>query len=364
MIFKSILIANRGEIAIRIARAAGDLGARAVMVFAENDETSLHVKAGDAAAALPGSGARAYLDIEAVVEAARRAGCDAVHPGYGFLSESAAFARACAAAGLTFIGPSPEALDALGDKARARALAVRAGVPVIAGSAGPVSVDEARAFFDEPAGGVGDDDQGGRRRRRPGHADHPRRRRDRGGPRLGGAGGGGGVRPGRALRRAADGAGAAHRGPGRRRPHRGAGDRRARLFGSAPAPEDPRDRPGAQPVRRHARPAVRRRRHPGGGGPVPHHRHHRVPARPERRGLRLHRGQSPAAGGAHRHRGGHRRRSGPDPDPPRRRREPGLPRTGGHARTPRGVRRSGPGQSGDPVRRRRGRAHRRGDHGL
>ena len=153
MIFKSILIANRGEIAIRIARAASDLGARAVMVFAINDAASLHVKAGDAAVALPGAGARAYLDIEAMIGAARDAGCDAVHPGYGFLSESAAFARACAAAGLTFIGPSPEALDALGDKARARALAIRAGVPVIAGSPGPVTLDEARGFFDAlPAG--------------------------------------------------------------------------------------------------------------------------------------------------------------------------------------------------------------------
>jgi acetyl/propionyl-CoA carboxylase alpha subunit len=148
MIFKSILIANRGEIAIRVARAASDLGARAVMVFAANDAASLHVKAGDAAVALPGGGARAYLDIEAMVEAARASGCDAVHPGYGFLSESAAFARACAAAGLVFVGPSPEALDALGDKARARALAIRAGVPVIAGSAGVVTLDEARAFFD------------------------------------------------------------------------------------------------------------------------------------------------------------------------------------------------------------------------
>lgn len=153
MIFKSILIANRGEIAIRIARAASDLGARAVMVFAANDAASLHVRAGDTTLALPGSGARTYLDIEAMVDAARGAGCDAVHPGYGFLSESAAFARACAVAGLTFIGPSPEALDALGDKAKARALAIRAGVPVIVGSAGVVILEEARAFFEAlPAG--------------------------------------------------------------------------------------------------------------------------------------------------------------------------------------------------------------------
>ena len=108
MIFKSILIANRGEIAIRIARAASDLGARAVVVFAPDDAASLHVKSGDAAVALTGAGARAYLNIEAVIDAARNANCDAVHPGYGFLSESAVLARACAAAGLTFIGPSPK----------------------------------------------------------------------------------------------------------------------------------------------------------------------------------------------------------------------------------------------------------------
>jgi acetyl/propionyl-CoA carboxylase alpha subunit len=115
MAFSSLLIANRGEIAIRIARAAGELGLATTAVFSRDDAASLHVKAADRAVALEGVGARAYLDAAALVAAAKAAGCDAVHPGYGFLSESPAFARACAAAGLTFVGPSPEALDLFGD---------------------------------------------------------------------------------------------------------------------------------------------------------------------------------------------------------------------------------------------------------
>ena len=104
MSFKRILIANRGEIAIRIARAEADLGIGSVAIHAEDDAASLHVPAADQAVALKGAGPRAYLDIDAVVAAARAAGCDAVHPGYGFLSENAAFARACAKAKIAFIG--------------------------------------------------------------------------------------------------------------------------------------------------------------------------------------------------------------------------------------------------------------------
>ncbi len=146
MSFQRVLIANRGEIAIRIARAAAELGIGSVAIFAEDDAASLHGKAADEAVALPGTGPAAYLDIEAVVGAAKRAGCDAVHPGYGFLSESAAFARACQAAGVAFVGPAPEVLEAFGDKARARAMAGKAGAPLLAGT-GPIDLKGARAFF-------------------------------------------------------------------------------------------------------------------------------------------------------------------------------------------------------------------------
>jgi len=142
-----VLIANRGEVAIRVARACAELGVGSVAVHGADDADCLHVAKADAAVALPGLGAAAYLDGDAIVEAARAAGCDAVHPGYGFLSESAAFAASCAAAGLVFVGPSPEALKLFGDKAAARALAQRCGVPVAAGTAGPTSLAEARAFL-------------------------------------------------------------------------------------------------------------------------------------------------------------------------------------------------------------------------
>ncbi len=146
MAFKRILIANRGEIAIRIARAAADLGIASVAIYAEDDAAAPHVTAADEAAALKGSGPKAYLDIDGVVAAAKAAKCDAIHPGYGFLSENAAFARACAAAKIAFIGPSPDALETFGDKARARALAAKAKAPVLAGT-GPIDLAGAKAFF-------------------------------------------------------------------------------------------------------------------------------------------------------------------------------------------------------------------------
>ncbi|HEY0651237.1 carboxyl transferase domain-containing protein [Phenylobacterium sp.] len=144
---QTLLIANRGEIAVRIARTAAEMGLSTVAIFSEDDAASLHTKKADRSVALTGSGPPAYLDIEQVVAAAKGAGADAVHPGYGFLSENAAFARACAAAGLTFVGPTPETLELFGDKGRARALAQRCGVPVLAGTDGPTTLDEARAFF-------------------------------------------------------------------------------------------------------------------------------------------------------------------------------------------------------------------------
>jgi len=148
MTFRKLLVANRGEVAIRVMSAASELGIRSVAVFSEDDARSLHVRRADEARALPGRGARAYLDIDGLLEVARKLGCDAVHPGYGFLSESAAFAKASAEAGLTFVGPRPETLALLGDKTRARALARELGVPVLAGSAGPATLEQAAAFFD------------------------------------------------------------------------------------------------------------------------------------------------------------------------------------------------------------------------
>ena len=152
----SLLIANRGEIAIRIIRAATELGIRTVSIYSEDDARSLHTRRADSAIALRGSGVAAYLDIEQIVALAREAGCDAVHPGYGFLSENAAFARRCIESGLTFVGPTPETLELFGDKGQARALAAHLGVPVLPGTSGPTSLDEAHAFVESlgPGGAV------------------------------------------------------------------------------------------------------------------------------------------------------------------------------------------------------------------
>ncbi|MGO9607617.1 MAG: carboxyl transferase domain-containing protein [Candidatus Binataceae bacterium] len=147
MLPKSLLVANRGEIAIRVMRAAAELDIPTVAIFSEDDASSLHTRKADDARALRGKGAAAYLDIEQIVAAAKQAGCDAIHPGYGFLSENAAFARRCAEEGITFVGPRPEILDLFGDKIRARALAEKAHVPVLRGTTGATSLDDAKKFF-------------------------------------------------------------------------------------------------------------------------------------------------------------------------------------------------------------------------
>ena len=147
MSFRKLLIANRGEIAIRIARAAADSGIATVAIHPADDALSLHLRAADEAHAIPGRGARAYLDIESVIAAAKATGCDALHPGYGFLSENSALARHCAENKIIFVGPSPEALDLFGDKLAAKALARRCDVPTIEGTGGPTSLEEAKAFF-------------------------------------------------------------------------------------------------------------------------------------------------------------------------------------------------------------------------
>lgn len=142
-----LLIANRGEIAIRIARAAAELGWRTVGLVSQDDQDAEHASHVDAVQVLPGKGVPAYLNIDQVVAAAQAQGCTHVHPGYGLLSENADFARACASAGLTFVGPTPEVLDLLGDKAQARALARRCGVPVTAGIDSAVTLAQAQDFF-------------------------------------------------------------------------------------------------------------------------------------------------------------------------------------------------------------------------
>ena len=143
-------------LAIRIARAAAEAGIATTAIYATDDANSLHVQRADNAVALAGVGPAAYLDIDGVVAAAKEAGADAIHPGYGFLSENAAFAEAAAAAGLTFVGPSPAALGAFGDKANARRLANECNVPVIPGTDGPTNSEEARTFYKElgPGGAV------------------------------------------------------------------------------------------------------------------------------------------------------------------------------------------------------------------
>jgi acetyl/propionyl-CoA carboxylase alpha subunit/acetyl-CoA carboxylase carboxyltransferase component len=144
--FRKLLIANRGEIAVRILRAAQDLGVATVAVHSRDDAGALHTTLADESVALDATGPAAYLDIATLVAVARNTGCDAVHPGYGFLSERADFAQACADAGLVFVGPTPAQLALFGDKASARALAAEHGVPLLPGT-GAADLPAIEAFF-------------------------------------------------------------------------------------------------------------------------------------------------------------------------------------------------------------------------
>ena len=149
--FRRILIANRGEIAVRIIRACKELGIESVAVYSTADSAALHVHLADIAVCIgPASGAESYLNMQNILSAATRLGCDAVHPGYGFLSENAEFARLVEQCGMVFIGPTAEVIEQMGDKAAAKALMIQAGVPVVPGSDGVVtSLEEARQVAEE-----------------------------------------------------------------------------------------------------------------------------------------------------------------------------------------------------------------------
>ncbi len=141
---RKVLVANRGEIAVRVIRACRELGLATVAVYSDADKAALHVRRADEAVYIgPPHARESYLNVAALIEAARATGADAVHPGYGFLAENAAFAAACEVEGITFVGPAATVIAEMGDKAAARRLAREADVPTVPGTDGIASVDEA-----------------------------------------------------------------------------------------------------------------------------------------------------------------------------------------------------------------------------
>src|SRR4030081_3205488 len=145
--FTKVLIANRGEIAVRVIRACREMGITSVAVFSDVDRASLHVSKADEAYLLgPAPARESYLNVARILEVARKCGADAIHPGYGFFSETAQFAGACAETGIKFIGPPPAAMELMGSKTRARTAMQAAGVPMVPGSARGLSLEEAEVM--------------------------------------------------------------------------------------------------------------------------------------------------------------------------------------------------------------------------
>src|SRR3954451_10065394 len=152
--FEKVLVANRGEIAVRIMRALREMSIASVAVYSELDRDALHVLRADEAYLLGGpTAAESYLNVERILEVCGKSGAEAVHPGYGFLAENAPFAKACEEAGITFIGPPASAIEAMGSKTRARELMKAAGVPIVPGTADPVAtVEDARKIIADDIG--------------------------------------------------------------------------------------------------------------------------------------------------------------------------------------------------------------------
>src|SRR6187549_3244988 len=152
--FTKVLVANRGEIAIRVMRTLEEMGIGSVAVYSEPDRDAPHARRADEAYLLgPGPATESYLVVEKIIEVAKDSGAEAIHPGYGFLAENAAFARACEEADIVFIGPPPDAIDAMGSKTKARELMKKAGVPIVPGTTEPVeSVDDARKLIADSIG--------------------------------------------------------------------------------------------------------------------------------------------------------------------------------------------------------------------